>query len=102
LKQANQLARKMIGNFGMGDQLEVFSNENVNDDGVQFFGSANKYSDRTLRNMDKESLNLVIEAYNESLRILTENRPLLSEFTELLLEKTTMGKKDVPSHLFLR
>jgi len=33
------------------------------------------------------------------LRILTENRPLLSEFTELLLEKTTVGKKDVPSHL---
>ena len=101
LKQANQLSRKMIGNFGMGDQLEVFSNENVNDDGAQFFGSADKYSDRTLRNMDKESLNLVIEAYNESLRILNDNPHLLSEFTELLLEKTTVGKKDVPPHLFL-
>lgn len=101
LKQANQLSRKMIGNYGMGDILEVFSNENVNDDaaGSGFFGSSSKYSDRTLRNMDRESLNLVIEAYNESLRILNENRHALSEFKELLLEKTTLNRKDIPEHL---
>ena len=74
LKQANQLAQKMIGNFGMGEKLEVFFNENINDDNVGFYN--NKYSEYTKFNMDKETMNLVIEAYNESVRILNENTDL--------------------------
>ena len=98
LKQANQLAQKMIGNFGMGEKLEVFFNENINDDNVGFYN--NKYSEYTKFNMDKETMHLVIEAYNESLRILNENKDLLYDMRDLLLNNTVINKKDVPHYFF--
>ena len=63
LKEANQLAQKMIGNFGMGEKLEVFFNENINDDNMGFYN--NKYSEYTKFNMDKETMKLVTEAYSD-------------------------------------
>lgn len=98
LKQANQLAQKMIGNFGMGEKLEVFFNENINDDNVGFYN--NKYSEYTKFNMDKETMNLVIEAYNESVRILNENTDLLYDMRDLLLNNTVISKKDIPHYFF--
>jgi len=97
LKEANQLAQKMIGNFGMGEKLEVFFNENINDDsGVGFYN--NKYSEYTKFNMDKETMQLVIEAYNESLQILNENKDLLYNMRDLLLNNTVINKKDIPNY----
>jgi cell division protease FtsH len=98
LKQANQLAQKMIGNFGMGDKIEVFFNENINDENTGFYN--NKYSEYTKFNMDKETIQLIIEAYNESLRILNENKDLLYDMRDLLLNNTVITKKDIP-HYFV-
>jgi cell division protease FtsH len=98
LKQANQLAQKMIGNFGMGTKLEVFYNENTDDNSSPFGNS--KYSENTKFNMDKESLALIIEAYNESKKILNENKDLLFTMTELLLNNTVLSKKDIPHYFF--
>jgi cell division protease FtsH len=98
LKQANQLAQKMIGNFGMGEKLEVFFNENINDDNAGFYN--NKYSEYTKFNMDKETMQLVVEAYNESLRILNENKDLLYDMRDLLLNNTVVSKKDIPHYFF--
>jgi len=99
LKQANQLAQKMIGNFGMGEKMEVFFNENINDDGNSGFYN-NKYSEYTKFNMDKETMQLVIEAYDESLRILTENKDLLYDMRDLLLNNTVINKNDIPHYFF--
>ena len=98
LKQANQLAQKMIGNFGMGEKLEVFYNENV-DENSDIFGNS-KYSEYTKFNMDKESLKLIVEAYDESKRILNENKDLLLTMTELLINNTVLNKKDIPHYFF--
>ena len=38
LRQANKLAQRMVGNFGMGDKLEVFFNEDVSDESNPFLG----------------------------------------------------------------
>jgi hypothetical protein len=68
LKQANSMAKRMIGNFGMGDKLEVFFNEDIDDDSNPFLGRSlalgDKYSEHTRDMMDRESLGLVKEAYN--------------------------------------
>jgi len=96
LKQANQLAQKMIGNFGMGEKMEVFFNENINEDNTGFYN--NKYSEYTKFNMDKETIQLIIEAYNESLRILNENKDLLYDMRDLLLNNTVITKKDIPQY----
>ena len=46
--------------------------------------------------MDKESLSLIVEAYNESKKILNEKRELLITMTDLLLNQTILNKKDIP------
>lgn len=98
LRQANKLAKRMIGNFGMGDKLEVFFNEDIGDESNPFLGRSlgtpSKYSEYTKYIMDKESLNLVNEAYKEAKDILKKNYDLLLQFSDLLKENIVLTKDD--------
>jgi len=91
LKQANKLAQRMVGNFGMGDKLEVFFNDR--DDSNPFLGS--KYSEYTKTIMDKESLKLVKEAYNEAKYLLENNYDLLVLLSEKLKENIIITSDDI-------
>jgi cell division protease FtsH len=99
LKQANSLAQTMIGNYGMGKKLEVFYNENVGDGRNPFLGRSmamgNAYSEKIKDTMDRESLDLVIQAYHKAKQILTERRELMDILVEQLLENTTLLGNDV-------
>lgn len=99
LKTANSLAKRMVGNFGMGNKLEVFFNEDVGDESNPFLGRSlamgDKYSDSTRFLMDKESLDLVKEAYQEAKIILLNNYDKLIELSNLLQEKTVIYNKDL-------
>ena len=99
LKTANNLAKRMVGNFGMGNKLEVFFNEDVSDESNPFLGRSlamgDKYSEYTRFIMDKESLDLVKEAYQEAKLFLLNNYDKLIELSNLLLEKTVIYNKDL-------
>jgi len=99
LSQANKLAQQMIGNFGMGEKLEVFYNENTKNEANPFLGRSlalgDKYSEYTKSVMDKESLKLVNDAYFEAKRILEENYDLLIKFSEILKENVIIIKDDI-------
>jgi len=99
LKQANSLAKRMVGNFGMGDELEVFYNEDIGDESNPFLGRSlafgDKYSGYTRFVMDKESLNLVKEAYSSAKLILEANKDKLIEFSNMLQNSTIINKKDL-------
>lgn len=103
LNQANRLARRMIGNFGMGDKLEVFFNDNIGDDTNPFLGrslgAGEKYSPYTKYVMDKETLQLVNEAYKEAKFLLTTYYDKLIMFSELLKKETTIMKQDTVNFL---
>ena len=101
LNQANNLAKRMIGNFGMGNNLEVFYNEEVGEDAVARGFFMGKYSEHTKYMMDKETLDLVKEAYSEAKHILQENREKLIEFSELLQNNTILYKKDIGNNFLL-
>ena len=94
LKQANSLARSMIGNYGMGNDLEVFFNENGGDGRNPFLGRTmamgNAYAESTMETLDRESLDLVIQAYYKAKCILSERRELMDALVEQLLQKTTL------------
>ena len=98
LKQANSLAQRMIGNYGMGNKLEVFYNENVGDDRNPFLGRSmamgGGYSEKIKDIMDRESLNLVIQAYEDAKRILRENRDRMDILVDALLTNTTILGSD--------
>ena len=98
LKQANSIAQRMIGNYGMGKLLEPFYNENIDSERNPFLGrslgSGDKYSEKTKEIMDSESLELVRNAYDEAKRILSENRENMDIIVDELLEKNTIYGKN--------
>ena len=89
----------MIGNFGMGNRLEVFFNEDVSDDSNPFLGRSlalgDKYSEHTRLIMDRETLDLVKEAYSKAKDILEKNKDKLIEFSELLQNNTIIYNRDI-------
>jgi cell division protease FtsH len=94
LKEANSLAKRMIGNYGMGNKLEAFYNENVEDDRNPFLGRSlalgSKYSERTKDMMDRETLELVSFALTEAKNILMKNRTNVTILVDCLLKNTTL------------
>lgn len=94
LKQANSLAKRMIGNYGMGKELEAFYNENVEDNRIPFLGRSlamgDKYSEKIKDTMDRETLELVTYALNQAKDILTNNREGVTKMVDILLNSTTI------------
>jgi len=94
LKQSNSLAQQMIGNYGMGRQLETFYNDNVGSDRNPFLGrtlgTGYKYSEKIKEISDKETLVLVNSAYQKAKKILTENRPMVNKLVDELVKKNTL------------
>ena len=88
LKQANSLAGQMINSFGMGDQLEVFS---ANEE-KQF---RNVYSETIKTVIDEESLNLVVDAFEEAKELLEKHKEQFIALSHLLMNETNLYKKDV-------
>jgi cell division protease FtsH len=104
LKQANGIAKRMIGNFGMGNKLEVFYNEDIEEGSNPFLGKSiafgEKYSEYTKSIMDKESLDLVKDAYIEAKLFLQENWDKVLLITDLLKNNTILYNNDL-SNLFI-
>jgi cell division protease FtsH len=94
LKQANSIAQQMIGNYGMGEELVVFYNENIDNTINPFLGrtlgSGAKYSEKTKELLDKESLELVNNAYNKAINILSYNKEKMDLLINKLIEKSIL------------
>jgi len=87
LNEANKLAKQMIENYGMGIELNVFYNlEDIN---------TNFNSEYIKHIIDKESLDLVNNAYNEAQTILNANKEQLLFLSELLQNNTVIYKHDL-------
>ena len=99
LKQTNSLAQQMIGNYGMGKRLEAFYNENIDNGRTPFLGRSlgggDKYSEKTKEILDKESLDLVNNAYNDAKMILLENKEKMNILVDELMKNYTLYGKDV-------
>ena len=99
LKQANSIAQRMIGNYGMGDELNVFYNENTDSDRNPFLGRtlgmADKYSDKTKQKFDAEALLLVNEAYSKAISIIKDNKSKINILVRMLLDNVTLDGKFV-------
>ena len=92
LKQANLLAQRMIGMFGMGDDLEVFYNLKLENNPSS---TLNQYSDNTNLKFDQEVLNLLVESYNEAKLILEKNKNIFLSLIQNLSEKNILYNNDV-------
>jgi cell division protease FtsH len=91
LRQANQLARKMIELFGMGtDDLETFYNTE------HTLGSS--YSEKTKELVDNQIISIVSKAYSEAKTILGRHRMICDEIVEKLIKDEILYRKDLDSY----
>lgn len=96
LKQANILARKMVGIFGMGDNLKVFYNKNMDAEVNPYLSGSNElYSESTKMEMDIESNNLVKLAYIEAIKILEEDKDKINLVANELMEKQVLSYSNI-------
>jgi len=98
IKQASDIARRMVTEFGMSDKLgpvayggddqEVFL-------GRDFNSSSRSYSETTAKLIDEEVANLVREGETEARQLLTANREILDRMSEALLERETLDRAEI-------
>jgi cell division protease FtsH len=88
LMQANNLAKRMIGNYGMGDSLKTYYNSD-SEGKNPFLGRTlaipnAELSDKTKEIFDKEVRELVDECYKEAIRILQTNKSKVNVLANIL------------------
>ncbi len=97
LKQATQLARKMVLDWGMSDRLGHIALSD--DSGEVFLGEEltqrRFYSESTAREVDEEVMKILQDAYNRSYHILETHRDGLDRLVDALVEHEIVSGKDV-------
>ncbi len=92
LERATELARKMICEWGMSDELgpltfgkkeeQIFLGREI--------AQHRDYSEETARKIDQEVKHLILDAYQKAQDLLSENLEILHRLAQLLLEKETL------------
>jgi len=99
LKQTNSLAQRMVGNYGMGNKLEAFYNDDIDNERTPFLGKSlsmgGKYSDYTREVFDRETLQLVNDAYTEAKMLLLKNKHKMDKVIQQLLEVNVLTGEEV-------
>ncbi len=93
LQQLTQIARQMVGRWGMSDKLGPVTVLPSNGDGPLLPG-ASETSPQTQYLIDEEVRRLVDEAHDEVTRVLTEHRDQLESLARALLEAETLDAPD--------
>ena len=92
IKQATDVAQKMIRNWGMSEDLGPLSF--AKDDEHVFLGREiaqhRDYSEETAQKIDQEINNIIKKAYNLAKKTLSENLDILHALADRLLEKETV------------
>jgi cell division protease FtsH len=97
LQQVTRVARQMITRYGMSDQLGPVALGRQQ--GNVFLGrdimSERDFSEETAAAIDAEVRQLVEEAYQRAKQVLTENRHVLNQLAEVLIEKETVDSEEL-------
>jgi len=97
LKQATRLARLMVCDWGMNENLgpQTFGNHEE----LMFLGReisrSQDFSEDTARKIDGEISNLLRDSYGRAKGIIEKNRDKLELITKALLERETLDARDV-------
>ena len=99
IERATQTARSMVTIYGMSDRFDMMALESVRNrylDGR----SVRECSEATSTIIDEEVLKIIKDAHSKARELLRENRDLLDEVSEYLLEKETIYGDDLMSFIY--
>jgi cell division protease FtsH len=91
IRQATELARQMVGRFGMSDEIGFVAVLPQNDE-ASALAVQSQVSERTRQRIDDEVRRIVGEAHDEAVRLLTENRGRLESLAETLVREETLDQ----------
>ena len=98
IKQATDIARRMVTEFGMSEKLGPIAYSD-NDDtvflGRDFSSGSRSYSERTAQLIDEEVMKLVRDGEEEAKQLLTDHREILDRMAEVLLERETLDREEI-------
>ena len=96
IKQATQLARAMVTQYGMSDKVGLI-NYGSDEDEV-FIGSdlahTRNYGEQTAAVIDSEVKRIIDEAYSQAKELIGSHIDVLHKCVELLLEKEKIGREE--------
>lgn len=97
LERATDLARRMVTEWGMSEKLGplTFGKKDEQIFLGREIAKHKDYSEKIAEEIDDEVKRFVMEAYEESKKLLTENFDLLDSFAKTLLEKETMDGHEI-------
>ncbi len=89
LKKVNQIAKNMVTKYGMSEKLGnmIFGNENDEVFIGRDLAHSRDYSDEIAAIIDKEVKSIIDNAYDKTIKLLTENIDKLNKLAEVLLDK---------------
>ncbi|OPX45693.1 ATP-dependent zinc metalloprotease FtsH [Ruminiclostridium hungatei] len=89
LKKVNQIAKNMVTKYGMSEKLGnmIFGNENDEVFIGRDLAHSRDYSDEIAAIIDNEVKSIIDNAYERTLKLLSENIDKLNRLAEILLDK---------------
>ena len=99
IKQATQMARAMVTQYGMSDKVGLI--HYGSDDDEVFIGRdlahTKGYADQTAALIDGEVKNIIAESYAKAKELLQEHMDVLHRCAQLLIEKEKIGREEFES-----
>ena len=97
LQKATSMARDMVCHYGMSDRIGPVSFDDGNHDVFlgRDFVTKQTYSEATAQEIDEEVKKLLRELYDEAKQLLADNRGILDQIAEALLERETLERRDM-------
>lgn len=92
IEQATGIARSMVTQYGMSERFGLIKLESVEDKYLSG-RTVMECSDQTAAAIDEEVMKILNESYEEAKRLLNENKALMDELAEFLLEKESITGK---------
>jgi cell division protease FtsH len=95
LEKVTQIARRMVGRWGMSDAIGPVAVLPGPADDPMLFPGVDSVSPQTRELVDAEVRRIVEECYAEAIRLLGDNRDKLEALASTLLERETLDELDI-------
>ena len=96
IRQATQLAKHMITDWGMSDRLGfVYYGEDDSGRSPFEFNASREFSDQTSRTIEEEVKRVIDEAYADTRRLIEENSTVIEAVAKALLKYETLDGEEV-------
>ncbi|MBN1835918.1 MAG: ATP-dependent zinc metalloprotease FtsH [Spirochaetales bacterium] len=97
LMRATDIARAMVKEYGMSGKLGLMTYERPQNPflrGENYLSTEKEYSDKTAAEIDEEVRRILDDTYHKTRKIIEEQRPIIEELANLLLEKEVVDREE--------